>query len=105
MGFATASATAQTADYRRGAGPAVEVDLSVLESLDRPLAAPVPLIPPPVVSRAAPPAFVRPGPPPAPAAAPATGPLPPPGEAGLRRMQREINAWALGYSGGVAAAS
>jgi outer membrane protein OmpA-like peptidoglycan-associated protein len=100
MGFAAASATAQTADTR-GAGPAVEVDLSVLESLDRPSAA----IPPPVLSLAPPVAapFVRRGPPPAPAAA--TGPLPPPGEIGLRRMQHQINGWALGYSGGAAAAA
>ena len=100
MGFAAASATAQTADYR-GAGPAVEVDLSVLESLDRPSAA----IPPPVVPLAPPVAapVVRRGPPPA--AAAAAGPLPPPGAMGLRRMQHQINGWALGYSGGPAAAA
>jgi outer membrane protein OmpA-like peptidoglycan-associated protein len=100
MGFAAASATAQTADYR-GAGPAVEVDLSVLESLDRPSAA----IPPPVVPLAPPVAapVVRRGPPPA--AATAAGPLPPPGAMGLRRMQHQINGWALGYSGGPAAAA
>ncbi|MFQ5954813.1 MAG: OmpA family protein [Kiloniellales bacterium] len=105
-GLAAASSLAQTGYGGAGAGPPVEVDLSVLDSLGQTPPTPgllpraLPRYDPPAAPAAAPGSLVsRPvGAPSAAGAglAPQTRPLPPPGPEGLKRMQQAINAWALG---------
>lgn len=92
-GLTAASSLAQTG--YGGADPAVEVDLSVLESLGRAPAPPAPLpgAQAPYRAPVAAPAAATAG------AAPRIGPRPPPGREGLKRMQRSINAWAWRQSG------